>query len=88
MLPINPIAVDHTITAIRCWVRSRLGQKGNPNATTMPIRAPPAAEAARPTGLTPPFVPGGTVAKVVISLGGLFERMPSSDAQVSAVAAA
>jgi len=54
----------------------------------MPMRAPPAADAARPVGLTPPLVPGGTVAKVVINFGGLFDRMPNSEAHVSAVAAA
>jgi hypothetical protein len=54
----------------------------------MPMRAPPAADAARPIGLTPPFVPGGTVVKFVINLGGLFDRIPNSEAHVSAVAAA
>jgi hypothetical protein len=88
MLPINPIAADHTIVTRRCSSRFGVGQKGNPKAQTIPIRAPPAAEAARPVGLTPPFVPGGTVANVVINLGGLFDRIPSSEAHVSAVAAA
>ena len=30
-----------------------------------------------------PFVPGGTLFRVVISLGGDFERIPSSEARVS-----
>jgi len=88
MLPINPIAADQEIIATRCCRRSSVGQKGNPKAPTMPMRAPPAADAARPVGLTPPLVPGGTVAKVVINFGGLFDRMPNSEAHVSAVAAA
>jgi len=52
------------------------------------VKGPPAADAARPVGLTPPFVPGGTMAKVVINLGGLSDRIPNSEAHVSAVAVA
>lgn len=44
---------------------------------------PPAAEAAVPVRETPPFVPGGTTLNVVISRGGVFERIPSSEASVS-----
>ena len=88
MLPTNPIAADHAVTATRCSRKSCVGQKGNPKALTTPMRAPPATDATRPIKVTAPFVPGGTVAKVVINLGGFFERIPNSEAQVSAVAAA
>eukprot|EP00877_Chromochloris_zofingiensis_P014916 jgi/Chrzof1/9679/Cz04g11290.t1 len=38
----------------------------------------------RPTAVTPPLVPAGTFWPVVMSLGGVLLRMPTSDAQVSA----
>ena len=49
---------------------------------------PPTAPARRPNILTPPFVPGGTVLNVVIKNGGRFDRIPSSEDQVSPTAAA
>lgn len=52
------------------------------------MNKPPAAEARSPIKLTPPFVPGGTTFSVVIRIGGLLDRTPTSDAHVSAVAAA
>jgi hypothetical protein len=52
------------------------------------MNAPPAAPARRPNTLTPPFVPGGTVLNVVIKNGGRFDKIPSSEDHVSAVAAA
>jgi hypothetical protein len=48
-----------------------------------PIKPPPAIETAVPSNDIPPFVPGGTVFKVVMSMGLDFERMPSSEARVS-----
>jgi hypothetical protein len=65
-----------------------VGQKGNPNALTIPINAPPAAPATSPQILTPPFVPGRTVLKVVIKNGGFVDNIPNSEDHVSAVAAA
>ena len=43
-----------------------------------------------PAAVTPPFVPGGTTRRVgeVMSRGFDLERIPSSDAKVSAVTAA
>lgn len=52
-------------------------------ATTAPIKVPPIAETSKPKGETPPLVPGGTRLKVVMSIGGVLERMPSSEASVS-----
>jgi hypothetical protein len=46
--------------------------------------APPATDAPRPKRETPPFVPGGTVLPDRMKMGGEEERMPSSDARVSA----
>ena len=48
----------------------------------------PSAPASRPVSVTPPFVPGGTVRSVVISLGWDLDRMPSSEEKVSAATAA
>lgn len=47
------------------------------------MKAPPAREAAVPSTDMPPLVPAGTGRKFVMSLGGLFARMPTSDAHVS-----
>ena len=88
MLPINPITADHAMTTIRCLLRASAVQKGNPKAQTIPLNAPPTTPARRPNILTPPFVPGGTVLNVVIKNGGCFDKIPSSDDQVSATAAA
>lgn len=40
-------------------------------------------EAKVPVFETPPLVPGGTVLSVVMRMGGVVERIPSSDAKVS-----
>ena len=88
MLPINPITADHAMTTRRCLLRSWVEQKGNPKAHITPINAPPTAAEKRPNTLTPPFVPGGTALKVVIKNGRCFDRIPSSEDHVSAVAAA
>jgi hypothetical protein len=87
-LPSNPIAADHAMSVTRCVRRSWDGHIGKPNAHITPIRTPPAVEAIRPSGLIPPFVPGGTVFIVVISTGCRLDNIPNSDAHVSAVAAA
>jgi hypothetical protein len=47
------------------------------------MMTPPRTDMARPSRLTPPFVPGGQGRKVVIKMGDREERMPSSDARVS-----
>ena len=86
--PINPIIADQQIITILCCRISCVEHKGNPNAVPRPIVAPPAIAARRPRMLTPPLVPGGTDLNVVIRNGGLLERIPSSEDQVSAFAAA
>lgn len=48
------------------------------------MTAPPANDAPSPKRETPPFVPGGTVLPDRMKKGGEEERMPSSDARVSA----
>jgi hypothetical protein len=48
-----------------------------------PIIIPPMAEAAVPSTDMPPLVPGGTRFHVVMRIGGVFERIPSSEARVS-----
>ena len=55
-----------------------------------PITRAPANNASVPTSVTPPLVPGGTWRRFqdVSSLGLLFERMPSSEENVSAATAA
>ena len=88
MLPISPIIVDHPTITSRCFILSWLRHSGNAKADNTPMNKPPAAEARNPIKLTPPFVPGGTIFSVVIRIGGVLDRMPSSDAHVSAVAAA
>jgi hypothetical protein len=49
-----------------------------------PMIPPPATEAPSPSEETPPFVPGGTVLPERMKNGGEAERMPSSEARVSA----
>lgn len=50
----------------------------------------PSRPANKPSGVTPPLVPGGTRRKVgeVSSRGELWDSMPSSDEKVSAATAA
>ena len=48
-----------------------------------PMIRPPPMEARVPPRDTAPFVPGGTGLSVVIKIGGVGERMPSSEARVS-----
>jgi hypothetical protein len=86
--PINPMRADQPIITMRCTKRSCVLHNGNPNAVPRPMVAPPAMAARRPRIVMPPFVPGGTGLNVVIKKGGDFERMPSSEDQVSAFAAA
>lgn len=64
------------------------GQEVRKNWVVNAIAADPAMPATRPASDTPPFVPGGTVRRVVISLGLLRERIPSSEESVSDVVAA
>ena len=52
---------------------------------TAPTHTAPATLHTRPSGETPPLVPGGTGRSVVMSLGLAWLRMPTSLAQVSAV---
>ena len=86
-LPMTPVAVEAPITTSCSLSRFGESQNGNAIAETRPINAPAPAAAYKPMKLTPPFVPGGTVRNVVIKNGGLFDRMPNSEDQVSAVAA-
>jgi hypothetical protein len=44
---------------------------------TSPIKTPPARDRPRPRGETPPFVPRGTVRRLVMRRGGDGDRMPS-----------
>lgn len=48
-----------------------------------PIAIPPPMDALVPSHDNAPLVPGGTKRKVVRRIGGVVERMPSSDASVS-----
>jgi hypothetical protein len=49
----------------------------------IPTNPPPTTDTVVPNAVTPPFVPGGTVLNVVISLGLDRAKIPSSDASVS-----
>ena len=86
--PTNPIKADQQTITIRCSTISCVLHNGNPKAVPKPMVAPPAMAAKRPKILIAPFVPGGTGLNVVIRKGGDFERIPSSEDQVSAFAAA
>ena len=86
--PTNPMKADQQIITTRCNMISCLLHKGNPKAVPRPMVAPPPIAARRPRILTAPFVPGGTGLNVVIRKGGDLERIPSSEDQVSAFAAA
>ena len=44
---------------------------------------PPKIDARVPVLEIPPFVPGGTVLRVVMRMGGVLDRIPSSEARVS-----
>lgn len=70
------------ITANRTNVMDRL--IGNKTIVIIPIRQDAEKAAMVPRADTPPFVPGLTSFKDVISLGGCFERTPTSLAKVSA----
>lgn len=50
---------------------------------TSPTMQPPMADAIVPPTEIPPFVPAGTVLKVVMRTGGELDRMPNSEASVS-----
>jgi hypothetical protein len=66
------------------------GQNGINAIDVVTIMSDPRRPAASPYTVTPPFVPGGTFRKVieVMSRGGDFERIPSSELNVSAATAA
>src|SRR5690606_3449544 len=63
-------------------------RRGLPSEPISPIVAPPAAAAARPSGVTPPDSPGRTWRDVTLDRGGRRLSTPISVAQVSLVAAA
>ena len=67
-----------------------VGQKGNKMVEDKAIVSAPKRPARVPKGVTPPFVPGGTLRKVreVRRRGCDVERIPSSDEKVSAATAA
>ena len=50
---------------------------------TSPTMHPPMPDAIVPPTEIPPFVPAGTVFRVVMRTGGDLERMPNSEASVS-----
>ena len=80
--PNAPQITRGTTTCCHCTRQAELSSKSDA-ANVTPMMMPPAAEAAVPVRETPPFVPGGTTLNVVISRGGVFERIPSSEASVS-----
>lgn len=71
-------------------VVSPTGQNGSNIVDVTAIVKAPKNPAAVPTTVTPPFVPGGTSRSFqdVISRGLRFERIPSSEENVSAATAA
>lgn len=66
------------------------GQNGSSAADVSATVKAPRRAARRPVAVTPPLVPGGTTRKVreVMRRGFDLERMPSSEAKVSAATAA
>lgn len=66
------------------------GQNGSRSAEVTAMLNEPSKPPRKPAIVTPPLVPGGTSRSLpeVISLGLLFERMPSSEENVSAATAA
>ena len=66
------------------------GQKGIRATDAATIIRDPSSPATRPQTVTPPFVPGGTCRrfKDVMSRGLVFDRIPSSELNVSAATAA
>jgi hypothetical protein len=66
------------------------GQKGSSTAEVTAMVKAPKRLASSPNSVTPPLVPGGTARSVseVIRRGRCFDRMPSSEAKVSAATAA
>ena len=52
-------------------------------ANATPIANPPSVDAAHPKAVIPPFVPVGTLRRVVTRRGADLLRTPSSEAQVS-----
>jgi hypothetical protein len=88
-LPANPAAVQNsTISPAQPHpvAPDRKAGLSISRSTTpaKPISPPPSADTARPSGEIPPFVPGGTGVKVRTERGGEVERIPSSEARVSA----
>lgn len=65
-------------------------QRGIESIALVTRRREPKRPAARPIGVTPPLVPRGTMRRVglVSRRGGVDERMPSSEENVSAATAA
>ena len=61
------------------------GKSAQATHCTAPRKRPPATLAPRPTADTPPLVPAGTTRRVSTWRGGAWERMPSSEAHVSAM---
>lgn len=70
--------------------RDHSAQKGTNRTDVRAIKNAPRTPAKSPASVTPPLVPGGTTRRVgdVIRRGGDFERMPSSEENVSAATAA
>mmetsp|Transcript_3713 Transcript_3713/g.5457 ORF Transcript_3713/g.5457 Transcript_3713/m.5457 type:complete len:106 (-) Transcript_3713:145-462(-) len=54
------------------------------NTVNNPIRNPPIPLHIVPQREIPPFVPGGTRRKFVIKIGSVSDKIPNSDASVSA----
>lgn len=91
MVPRVPQIVVTTTKSIRsCSVLEKESQNGRRTAEVTPIVEAPNEPARIPVPVTPPFVPGGTTRSVgeMMSRGLDFERMPSSDENVSAATAA
>lgn len=84
--PRPPAAVPHTRSGITtrgaCARHALLSARSAP-AIVAPMASPPPSDASVPTSDMPPFVPGGTGLSVVMRMGGVRERMPSSEASVS-----
>lgn len=84
-LPARPAATPNVTRVNKLPAATGLGLSSHTQrATVHPMTAPPPADAARPSIVIPPFVPGGTCCIVRICRGFVVARMPSSDASVSA----
>lgn len=84
--PNNPAAAPVAMSLRKKGIRAPLHAElsiASSAATVKPMMAPPATDAPVPSRDTPPFVPGGTTFSVVMRIGGVLERIPSSEARVS-----